>query len=156
MNKVVTQSQPGKITLFAIILIVAVAAGLFYYNSSAHQAAVPAKTVISQSTLEQQYGMRVNLVAVTAAGGMVDLRLKLLNGEKAKRLLQDKRNFPALYVSERDITLSTSEDAKSQPLAFEDNADLFLLFPNAGNAVKPGTPVSLVFGDIALEPLDVK
>lgn len=113
-------------------------------------------TTISQNVLEQKYGLRVNLLAVTAAGGMVDLRLKMLDGEKAKTLLQDKKNFPALLVSDNNITLSASEDTSSQEIKFENNGGLYLLFPNTGNAVKPGSKVTLVFGDLQVEPMAAK
>ncbi len=65
-------------------------------RSRAFQAAsLPNGTVvISQGTLEEKYGLRVNLIAVTAAGGFVDVRLKIVDGEKLKLLLADKNKFP--------------------------------------------------------------
>jgi hypothetical protein len=112
-------------------------------------------TTVSSQTLEDQYGLRVNLVAVTAAGGMVDLRLKIVDGEKAKALLQDEKNFPAVFVN-GNVTLNASEEVKSQEIQFENDGNLFLMFPNAGNAVKRGSKVTVTFGDIVLEPIVVK
>ena len=112
--------------------------------------------VISQTVLEDKYGLRVNLIAVTAAGGMVDLRLKILDGKKASLLLQDKRNFPTLLTGDKNITLHVDEDTKSQEIKFENNGGLYLIFPNSSNAVKPGSNVSVVFGDIQLEPISAK
>jgi hypothetical protein len=40
--------------------------------------------------LEDKYGLRVNLTAVTSSGSFVSLRLKIADGEKAKLLLGDK------------------------------------------------------------------
>jgi len=87
---------------------------------------------------------------------MVDLRLKMLDGEKVKTLLQDKKNFPSLLIQDSNIMLRASEDAISQEIKFENNGDLFLLFPNSGNAVKPGSKVILVFGDLQVEPIPSK
>ena len=113
-------------------------------------------TVISAQALEEHYGLRVNLVAVTAAGGMVDLRLKMLDGEKAKAFLQDKKNFPELYIADGDVTLKASEDTISQEIKFETDGNIFLLFPNGANMVKRGTSVTVMFGDTALEPIEAK
>ena len=156
ISKASSKSQPKNVILFAIILLVLVAAGLYFYNLRTSQASVPVTTVVSQRALEDQYGLRVNLVAVTAAGGMVDVRFQIVNGEKAKALLQDKKNFPALYIRDANITLNASEDAKAQEIKFEDGNDIFLLYSNAGNSVKSGSSVSVMFGDIALEPIIAK
>ena len=115
----------------------------------------PGIVSISHKSLEEKYGLRVNLVAVTGAGGFVDVRLKILNGEKAQPLLQGPDNFPSLFIDSNTI-LGAPKETKEQEIRFEDNGSLFIMFPNAGNAVKPGTRVRIMFGDIALEPMDVQ
>jgi len=97
----------------------------------------------------------VNLIAVTGAGGFVDVRLKIVDGEKARKLLDNKKNFPALF-SEDGIVLNAPEDAKSQTIKFDDGGNLFIMYPNSGNAVKQGSAVSILFGDAALEPINVR
>ncbi len=133
-------------------------AALYAYSAlrTEQTAAVEEKTFISQSLLAEKYGLRVNLMAVTAAGGMVDVRLKIIDGEKARLLLQDQANFPTLSVSDGSFTLTATSETKPEEIKFEDGGNLFLLFPNSGNAVRPGTYVTLVFGDTALEPILVK
>ena len=146
----------NKFILVAFILVILLAVGIYVYNANrvSQPASIPQGTVtISQGVLEGKYGLRVNLIAVTAAGGMVDLRLKMVDGEKAKNLLQDKKNFPTLLVVNSKITLKASEDTSSQEIKFENNGGLFLLFPNTGNAVKPGSTVIIEFGGIQLEPV---
>ena len=142
-----------------IVIFLLFIAGFFLYSNFFHQPSVSASasaTMITQNNLEEKYGLRVNLLAVTAAGGMVDLRLKFMDGEKAKTLLQDKKNFPALRVAGNPLTLSVDEETKSQEMKFDNNGGLFLLFSNSGNAVKPGSAVKVVFGDIELEPVVVR
>jgi hypothetical protein len=107
---------------------------------------------ISQAELSETYGLRVNLVAVTAAGGFVDVRVIILDGEKAKSLLSNPDNFPALSVE--DVTLQVSRQAKEQKVKYETNGTLFFMFPNAGNTVRKGMPVTIRFGDIVLEPIE--
>jgi len=141
-------------TLFLILILLCT--GFSYYRAYTQKPAIPAQTVISQKTLEEQYGVHVNLLAVTGAGGMVDLRLKIVNGEKAKALLKSKAEFPALYVPNTDLTLKASEDDQSQPIQFVDGANMFVLYPNAVSSVRSGTAVNILFGDIAVEAIESK
>jgi len=133
-------------------------AALYAYSAlrTEQASSLEGKTVISQSLLEEKYGLRVNLMAVTAAGGMVDVRLKLIDGGKARLLLEDKANFPTLFVADGSFTLTATSEAKPEEIKFEDGGNLFLLFPNTVNSVKTGTYVTLVFGDTVLEPILVK
>jgi hypothetical protein len=140
------------------LLVIIVAIGLYAYGKNVYKAfqspSVPTQAVasISQSTLEQTYGLRVNLVAVTAAGGLVDVRLKIVNGNKAKTLLGDQKNFPSLLTDNGTI-LRASKDFTEQEIKFENDNNLFIMFSNPQNLVKPGSPITILFGDTALEPI---
>jgi hypothetical protein len=113
--------------------------------------AAPAPRPIAGEILEQQYGLRVSLLGVTAAGGMVDLRLKVLDPQKAALLLHDPASLPVLSVGNGNTLLKAQEDTRIDNLKLETGV-IFLLYPNLGNLVRPGTPVSIRFGDIRLEP----
>ncbi len=139
--------------LVGIMIVIFLLTAFFAYRSFSSR---PAFTTISQSILEEKYGLRVNLVAVTAAGGMVDLRLKILDGAKAQLLLQDKENFPVLATTDGSVRLNPSADAAAQEIKFENDGNIFIIYPNAGNAMKPGESVTIQFGNTALEPIAVK
>lgn len=157
VNNAPMRFRSNKFVFIAIIVLVLLVVGLGFYYSAKAKPVPPPVPMISQSMLEDQYGLRVNLVAVTALGGMVDLRLKIIDGDKAKLLLEDQANFPALYVNDANLTLNVSADDKSQEIKFEDDGNLFLLYPNSGNAVKPGTPVNVLFGNtIMLESMEAR
>ena len=147
-----------KFVIVALTLVILLVVALFV--NKAYQALQPASlpqgtVTISQSVLEAQYGLRVNLVAVTGAGGFVDLRLKMVDGDKAKLLLADAKNFPAIFAKS-GVILNAPEDTKSQKIEFITGGNLFIMFPNSGNAVTQGSPVTIVFGTTALEPINVK
>jgi len=155
----------GKYLIPAVVLVVVGLVGFFAYRglNTRQAASVPPSTalisehtLISQSTLEEQYGLRVSLIAVTAAGGLVDLRLKILDAEKARHLLRGSTDFPALVVDGIAAVLTASGDSQAQDLKLEDGGNVFVLFPNTQNAVKAGTPVGIVFGRIWLEPIMAK
>ena len=136
------------------ILVIAI------YLHDAYQAlkapALPANTLIlSQSAFEAKYGVHVNLVAVTGAGGFVDVRLKLQDADKAKLLLTDRKNFPSLFVR-NGVRLTAPEDTQSQPIDYVSGGNLYIMYPNGGDAVHPGDTLQIVFGEVALEPIQVK
>jgi hypothetical protein len=155
--------QANKIwyVIIPALLVVMIGFGLYAQNifrvfQTPLHAQDPAALLISQADLEEEYGLRINLVAVTAAGGLVDVRLKILDAEKASQLLQEGKNLPQLAVTGSDVVLTASEDILPQGYQLENGGDLFLMYPNARNAVKSGTPVSIVFGELRLEPIPAK
>ena len=147
----------NKYVLPAVLLAVVLLVGFLAFRSQQKPGtvAVPLQT-ISQSELESKYGLRVNLVAVTAAGGLVDVRMKLVDAEKAKLLLSDKSNFPSLWIEDKQVSIALSDEVISQEITFENDASLYLMFPNAGSAVQPGTDVTIRFGTVDLEPIIAK
>jgi hypothetical protein len=150
------RSRWAKIALLAMTVIASIAVLIAYQTANHASGVVPPANTISTSVLEQRYGLHVNLIAVTAAGGLVDVRFKVLDAAKAKALLDDPKNFPALKVADRDATLIASEDSRAQVPNLKDNGLIMILFPNAGSAAQSGSPVNVTFGDMQLEPIAAK
>jgi len=152
------KTSSNKLIMIAMILVVLFVLGLYGFNvyKAARAASFqPGAVPITQSALEKDHGLRVQLLAVTAAGGLVDLRLQIADAEKAKAFLDDSMNFPALRL-ENDVILRTSEAAAAQDIQFENGKSIFFMFPNAGNTLKPGDPVHIIFGDLQLETIQSK
>jgi hypothetical protein len=148
----------NKFIYIGFILVILLVVAIYVNNTyrAFQPASLPEDTVsISQGVLEEKYGLHVNLVAVTAAGGLVDLRLKVLDGEKAKLLLADEKNFPSLFL-ENGMILNAPADIKSQKIEFTSGGIIFIIYPNSGNVVKPGSPVTIILGETALEPINVR
>lgn len=148
----------NKLISVAIILVILLVVGIYVNN--AYQALQPASlpkgmVTISQSVLEEKYGLHVNLVAVTAAGGLVDLRLKILDGKKAKLLLADAKNFPVLFT-EHGVILNAPAEIKSQKIEYTPGDIIFIIYPNLSNATRRDEPITIMFGDIALDPINLK
>ena len=75
----------GRLAAFSVVLAVlvvpiAIAVGLTLTSGPGGPATA---RVVSASELEQEYGIKVNLVAVIAAGGLVDVRFTVLDKDKA-------------------------------------------------------------------------
>jgi hypothetical protein len=155
-RKIVPRKSFNILLSIVIILTIIIVISLYISNLSKafKVTSLPKGTaVISQTTLEDKYGLHVNLVALTAAGGFVDVRLKIVDGEKSKLLLADKESFPALYTGQ-GVILNAPEETKSQEIKFITGWNLFIIYPNSGNAVNHDTQVTILFGNTALEPIN--
>jgi hypothetical protein len=137
------------------VLLVSVVGFLGYRASTARQTTITdsADERISATELEERYGLHVRLIAVTAGGGMVDLRLKILDSDKATQLLGDPTQAPSLVADDSGTMLSVPEGSLTEDLSLRDGGVLILLFPNINGAIKPGTSVSVVFENERLEPI---
>ena len=147
--------QNKKQLFFSVLILVVLAAGgliAFRANRAQAQTEPFISARISESMLESQYGMRVNLLAVTGAGGFVDVRIKIVDGEKAKLLLENTTNFPALLTSD-NILLNAPADTRSQKIQYDNGGVMFIMYPNSGNAITRGAPVNILFGDLALDSI---
>jgi hypothetical protein len=108
--------------------------------------------LISADTLERDYGVRFDLVGVTASGGLIDLRFTVIDPEKAKALFHTATSTPTLYVEGTGAVLHTKK-GMSHTLTLLPGARYVMLYPNAGGAVQSGTPVSVVIDDVRIEPI---
>lgn len=125
-------------------------------------------TVITAQRLEEEYGIRLTLVAVTAAGGMVDVRYRIIDPEKASQLVDpdDGGIMPMLHVQDElctdtgpyaqyaEILLMPDSHMRTQQLVAD--RMYFTLIPNTRGVVRRGTSVMVVFGDVAIEPLPAR
>jgi hypothetical protein len=138
----------------AIVLPLAVAAGLTLTATSTDlfvQRAIDA-TVVSAAALEEEYGIKVTLVAVTADGGLVDVRFTVLDRDKAGHVLHDAASLPQLLLPDSGSVLR-SPQARAHKLDLVNGASYFLLYPNSGGLVQAGASVSVVIDEIRLEPV---
>jgi hypothetical protein len=108
--------------------------------------------VVDATALEDEFGIRVTLVAVTADGGLVDLRFTVLDRTKAEHVMHDATTMPALYV-ERSGRLLTASHPLAHKVTVLDGATYFLLYANSGGAIQGGTPVSVVIDDQRTTPI---
>lgn len=145
--------QPALLASMALIVVLV---GVFSYqlgarNNSHVEHPLP-ETIISNDALEQQYGIRLTLVGVTAAGGMVDVRYRVVDPVKAAQLVDEEEGgiMPMVYVGNGDVMLMPDMHMREQRLVA--GRVYYSLIPNAQNVVKRGTVVTVVFGDVAVEP----
>jgi hypothetical protein len=141
--------------LAAVALVTLVAATAVIVGYAVRRAVTPPVTVISEQALAEQFGLHINVLALTAANGMVDLRLQVVDADKAASLLRDPANAPAL-VSAGGVTLSAAKEAHNLEELMKKDDMLYFMYGNAGNAVQSGAPVTVKFGATRLEPVTVQ
>ena len=111
----------------------------------------PAVSYTSASTLEELYGIRITLIGVTGGGGLIDLRFKVIDRGKASLIVSPSK-LPELIAVDSGYRLTATKKMAGNVIMKSD-AVSFLLYPNVRSAIKPGTLVSVVFGDVRTEPI---
>ena len=152
-----TERIPWYEWLAAAVLVLA--ATYFLYGMwGEYQASTPmgaVKNHVTVAELEQKYGIRLRLIGVTAAGGLVDFRYKIVDLAKARTLLEDHEKMPILAVEDSDILLRMPESMMEHAELAEDQL-YYAHYPNAAGIVRPGTRVSVLFGDLQVDPIAAK
>lgn len=113
-------------------------------------------TAVTAAELAGRYGIDLSLLAVTAAGGMIDLRFQVVDPDKANGVIHDTSLLPILVVEESGATLAMSALPHSHNTRLELGGTYFFHMANAHSAVQPGSHVTLVIGDARLEHVKVQ
>lgn len=111
--------------------------------------------LLSSEQFSERHGLRVLLVGVTAAGGLVDFRFRVLDAEKANQFLRVPQNLPQLAVPGKATRLQPPRETLINA-SFENDQVYYFLYSNIGGLIKPGGPVIVIFGDEQLEPILAK
>jgi hypothetical protein len=104
----------------------------------------------SFTQFEQQYGLRVSLVEISMLDSIVDVRLKVVDLDKANALL---KNQAALLVDQQVLILAPHQHRHG---GVKLDKIHFLFFPTQNKTIQTGSEVSLVFGPVRLEPVTLK
>ena len=118
---------------------------------AAHHSLEAASVPISRGQLAKDYGIRLTLVGVTAAGGLVDLRFKITDAEKAKKLFDDPAVMPAVVAETTGAVLQAPHGGHHSRVTPTSGASYFILIGNAGGVVQRGVSVSVVINGVRVE-----
>jgi hypothetical protein len=141
--------------LVVFLLLVLVAGGVATRSWWAHRNADirSGTTSVDVDGMAARNGIRVSLIGVTAAGGLVEFRYQVVDPDKANGVLHDPDLAPALVVEETGATLVMSSPAHHHGADLKLGGTYFFLLANAHNAVHTGSHVTLVIGKARLEHL---
>lgn len=111
--------------------------------------------LITQQTLEDEFGLRVTQVATTMLGGVLDVRMIVTDVEKAEAIFNDHDKMPYMRVVDSD-SLILPPLHEGHRVNLLEGKTYYMLFPNPGLAVIPGSEVSMVFGNKQIPSMTVK
>jgi len=100
--------------------------------------------------LEDIYGIQVSLVAISMMDGVVDVRLKIIDPDKAYNLLI---NQSALLVDTEFLVLAPHHH---HIYRLRKNKIHVMFFPTQNKMIHTGSEVSLIFGAVRVEPITVQ
>jgi len=112
------------------------------------------------TSIEEELGIKIVSLRLTAANYMLDFRYKILDVEKAKPFLE-RRLKPHIIIERSGRKLVVPVSSKLGPLRTSPkfvklDKNYFVFFANPGGDVKQGDKVSVVMGDAKLEHLVVQ
>jgi hypothetical protein len=110
-------------------------------------------TSVDTDGMAARYGIHVDMIAVTAAGGLVELRYQVVDPDKAIPLVHDRDLSPALVNEQTGETLRMSSPPHHHGTELDLGGTYFFLMANTRSAMRSGDRVTLVVGDARLEHL---
>lgn len=154
-----TRRLVGVLTGVALILAVA---GLVLWVShrpgaDASPTKVPAnwqRPVVSADGLVQRSGVKITVVAVTGDGGLVDLRFKVVDPDRANAL-HDPRTPPAVVDEQSGLVVHELFMDHSHSGPYKAGVTYYLVFNNPGNWIHRGGRVSVLLGDAQVRDVPV-
>jgi len=150
-------ARPGRHRRWVVAagLVLAVVLGATWWSH--READVRAGTdAVTADEMAGRYGVDVNLIAVTARGGLIELRYQVVDPDKATRLLHDEDLAPILVAEDTGVTLQMASPPHKHGAELRPGGEYFFLLANTRNALQQGSLVTLVIGDARLEHVTVE
>jgi hypothetical protein len=108
------------------------------------------RPVVTADGLVQRSGVKITQVAVTGNGGLVDLRFKVVDPQRANAL-HDPATPPAVVDEESGLVVHQLLMDHSHTDPYKTGVTYYLVFNNPGNWVHHGSRVSVMLGDAQVE-----
>ncbi|HSJ53697.1 MAG TPA: hypothetical protein VLC52_08085 [Anaerolineae bacterium] len=107
-------------------------------------------TMPDSPEMEEKFGVRFSFLAVTADGGMVELRYRVIDEGKAANFGHYSETAPMLISEDSgkivDVTIMGLHNHRVEP-----GRTYYVLYRNTESAIQSGRPVTIAVGDIELE-----
>jgi hypothetical protein len=137
---------PRPLLIIALVVIAAITLSGLWAVTHANQ--LPG-VIASQAAFEEKWGIHISHIAVVADGGLIDFRFQVIDPDKASPVMEVETR-PHLYVE------STGQEVSSlyhimHNHAIQAGESHYLIFNNENGAIRSGTSVSVVLGDMRLE-----
>jgi hypothetical protein len=144
-------------------LVVTVTAVVVWLSRDDGAAAAPVKPApaawqrptVTNAELAQRLGVKITQVAVSGHGGLVDLRYRVLDPDRANEV-HDAAKPPAVVDDRSGVVVNQLYMDHSHSGPFRAGATYYLIFNNPGNLVRRGATVSVLLGDTQVDHVQVR
>lgn len=139
------------------VLAMALAIGGFVLlnRPASGNTALAASRPVTAEVLEKQYGAKIQMVGLLAAGGLIELRFQVVDKDKAMALFGPVEQMPMLAVEGTSTVLESAKGMKHH-MTLLNGGSYFMFYTNAANAVHAGSQVSMVINGVRLEHIVVQ
>lgn len=168
LTNVVPMPSQSRTWLIRMVLPMAALIGImtlvivFASKPAAPAPGTDTHTMPSSNEIESRFGVRFTQVGITADGGMVDLRYRVLDPDKAMAVMDmamsggsSNPDAPWLIVEGDGTEIKNSEVMSMKQLP-EPNSVQFVLFANPRGVLESGMFVTIVVGDLRLAHVPVQ
>jgi len=107
------------------------------------------------AAIQDVWGIRITSLAVTAAGGFVDLRFQVIDPDKALAV-HDVDSLPVLIDASTGLVFDKGGSHAAHQDTMRAGATYYLLYQNTGGQLQPGSRVSIQIGDVRLDNVIVQ
>jgi hypothetical protein len=118
------------------------------------EARIAAMQAEAMAAIQDRWGIRIEQVAATADGGLVDLRYTITDPDKAIFIYDDIDNMPKLVTEDSHVEIAINNLSHEHDLEF--GQMYFIIYRNVAGAVKPGGLVTVKVGDLSIEHFAVE
>ena len=141
----------------AILIVAAAVLGFRAWQAarqSADEARIAEMQAAAQAAIQDRWGIRIEQVAATADGGLVDLRYTITDPDKAIFIYDDINNMPKLVTEDSNVEIAINNLSHEHDLEF--GQMYFIIYRNVAGAVKPGGLITVKVGDLSIEHFTVE
>jgi hypothetical protein len=108
----------------------------------------------TEAAVQEKFGIRITHIAVLADGGLIDFRFQVLDSDKAA-VLFELESRPLLYVEATGKKVDSLYHPPHGHNIFAGQSQYFI-YNNHQGAIRSGSPVAVVLGDLRLEHIIAK
>ena len=152
--------------LTGILIVLGGAAAYFLWPTAAEpddqvgsgQAAVAVawgRPVVTEAGLAARSGVVITQVAVTGAGGLVDVRFEVVEPNRAATV-HDPATPPAIIDEQTGLVVHDLFMDHSHTGAFKAGVTYYYVFTNPQNRVRRGSEVTVLLGGVAVQHVVVQ
>jgi hypothetical protein len=136
-------------------LLVLAARSVPHTDGAGQSTGNPLPETVSPSGLVERSGVRIEHLAATGGGGLLDLRYQVIDPGKAVAV-HDPETPPAIIHERTGVVIENLLMDHAHSGQFKAGLTYYLIFHNPGQIVRPGDRVSVVLGDARVEHLRVR